>query len=454
MSSNSARIDFQKPVKVKSWWTQSCQMEMIEEPQSSLDNISDAITDVSTSKTNESSDYSFEQNCVELRRSRRSGSNRTDYRQLNGFKKNRQKPSTTSLKTSNTKGRKRKEPLNIPKVDKDCGFENNIPQEPNIIENPLIDWNNITICMSSRRSKSVNNINEIDANLPLISFRRQASLMWNFKFTLTNDIEDNNSILERENFRNVLNGIIYLNINETGLQTSSSTDNKQLCKDNESTNKESTKNENIFQQPYSDIDTLNSHAFEQKNNEVLNIEFNEMSATTLNKQKQSDELNIHINRCDKENSYQINCLEILESYSSELENLILGPINKFREIRSKSSESLMIRTNNSIKRIKSCDDINKLDNSVVDVFKLQKSKKNTTPRKRRQSKRIKYKTNSIEIPDDIQVPEVNYNQVADEMYREHQSQLIEARIKDKEFDKKLESTNFTLVTENIYRPTR
>jgi len=88
MSSSSSHMDFQKPVKVKSRWTQSCQMEMMmEEPQSSLENMSDTITDVLTSETNESTDNSFEPNCVELRRSRRTGSSRTDYRQLNGLKK-------------------------------------------------------------------------------------------------------------------------------------------------------------------------------------------------------------------------------------------------------------------------------------------------------------------------------------------------------------------------------
>nr|BAH72637.1 ACYPI002970 [Acyrthosiphon pisum] len=67
MSSSSPPVDCQKPVKVKSRWTQSCQIEMMmEESQSSLD-MSDTVTDVSLSDSNDSTDYSSEFNSLELR---------------------------------------------------------------------------------------------------------------------------------------------------------------------------------------------------------------------------------------------------------------------------------------------------------------------------------------------------------------------------------------------------
>jgi len=444
MSSSSSPMDYQKHVKVKSRWTQSCQMEMMmEESQSSLDNMSDTI-DVSSSKINECTDYSFESNSIELRRSRRTGSNKTDYRQLNGLKTKQQKPSVTS-KASNKKSRKRKQ---LFKFDKNEKFENNMSQESNIIKHPLIDWNNVKICQLSKKSKSVNNISEIIAKLPLKPIRR-ASLAWNFKYTSTNDIEDNSNLLKKESYDNP-NGIIHSNLNKTRIETSLSIDNKELCNDYKSTFNESTMNENTSQHPKLDVDVLNSNDFEHEN-KVLNTNVDKISVINLNKQKQSDELNKHINQCNTEVQYQV----ITPKYSfSELENLVLGPVNSFGEIRSKSFDSLMIKTNCVIKRSRSYGDISKLEDSTIDVFKLEKKSKEPIPKKRRQSKRIKYKTNSIEIPDDIQVPEVNYDQIADEIYKEHQNQLLEARINDKEFDKKLESTNFTLVNENLYRPNR
>lgn len=448
MSSSSSPMDYQKPVKVKSRWTQSCQMEMLmEESQSSLD-MSDTITDVSTSDLNESIDYTFELNCTKLRRSRRTGNNRTDYRQLNGLKKMVQKKSITS-KTSNKKGKKRKQPLHSTKIDKEDKIKDNKSQALNIIKHPSIDWNNITICQSRRQSKSVNNISEIIATVPPKPIRR-ASLFWEFKFTPQNEVNDNNSILKIKNHNNLSNSMGYLNLNETLLETiSSSTDNSRLFKDDnmlthKTINSLRTNKDTSQQLYYSDV--LTSNNFNRHSNEVLNNEHDK------------------IKRCREFDKIQ-SCNEIFNKYfstesnlvSSELKNLRFSPIYKYKKIRSKSVDSLTTKTNDdTMRRSKSNDDINKLENFEVNTFKstFHKLIKKPIPNKRRQSKRIKPKNNYIEILDDMKVPAVNYDQVADDIYREHKNQLLEARMNDKEFNQKLKSTNFTLVNENVYRPNR
>lgn len=449
MSSSSSPMDYQKHVKVKSRWTQSCQMEMLmEESQSSLD-MSDTITDVSTSDLNESTDFNFEHNCTELRRSRRTSNNRTDYRQLNGLKKTVQKKSITS-ETSNKRGRKKKQPLHTTKTDKDQ-FKDNTSQELNIIKLPSIDWNNIKFCQSREQSKSVNNLSEIVAMVPSKPIRR-ASLFWEFKFTPQNEVKDNNSILSIKNCYNLSNSMDYLNLKETLLETvSSSTDNSLLFEDNNDKNK--TTNEDTSQQLYYS-DALNSKNVNGYNNEMLNFGLNNISVTNFNKQKHSDEFSTHINQSGQ--TFEVNCSTVSNLFSSELKNLRFSPIHKNRKIRSKSFDSLIIKSNDTMRRFKSYDDIDKLENFEVDTFisTLHKLIKESIPNKRRQSKRIKPKNNYVEILDDMKVPEVNYDHVADEIYREHKNQLLEARMNDKEFNQKLESTNFTLVNENVYRPTR
>lgn len=454
MSSSSSPMDYQKPVKVKSRWTQSCQMEMMmEESQSSLD-MSDTITDVSTSDLNESTDYTFELNCTKLRRSRRTGNNKTNYRQLNGIKKTIQKKSITS-KTSNKRGRKRKQPLHSTKFDKEYKAKDIKSQELNIIKHPSIDWNNITICQSRRQSKSVNNISEIIAMVPPKPVRR-ASLFWEFKFTPQNEVKDHNSVLKIKNHYNLSNSMGYLNLNETLLETiSSSTDNSRLFEDDilthKNVNSPTTNKDTSLRLYYSDA--LNSNNFSRHSNQVLNNEHNKISVTNFNKKKQSDKFNIHVNR---DQPFKINYSTGSNLFTSELKNLRFNPLYEYRKIRSKSFDSLITKTNDTMRRSKSNDDINKLENFEVDTFisTFHKLIKKSIPNKRRQSKRIKPKNNYIDVLDDMKVPEVNYDQVADDIYREHKNQLLEARMNDKEFNQKLESTNFTLVNENVYRPNR
>lgn len=416
MFSRNSLMDYQKPVKVKSRWTQSSQMEMMmEESQSSLDNMSDAITDVSTSDLNESIDYNSELNSVDLKISRRIISNKIDFRQLNGLITAQQHNSPSSI-ILNKIIRKKKQQLNSLNV-----------KNKNNISHTSIDMNKITISLSKRKSKSVNNINDyIIENIPQKPIRR-ASLSWKFTYAPINKMEYEKSNQQKDIYYNISGTV--KNSNQTVLEIkSSSTKNNILCMNDKFICKENPTYNNTFQKSYSDRDALNLEDV----HELINNKFNNIE---LNKQKKPDMLNISMDQSKEENPYQI------------------SSIYKSRRIRSKSLDSLMIKSNNNIKRCKSYNDINKLD-TVVDAFKMKQLKKNPTKKKRRQSKRIKPKNNYIEILDDMKVPVVNYDQEADQIFREHKNQLMEARMNDKDFDEKLKSTNFTLINENIYRPNR
>lgn len=433
MSSSSPPVDYQKPVKVKSRWTQSCRIEMlIDESQSSLD-MFDSITDISSSDLNDSTDYSFEFNSLELRESHRTASNETNYRQSN------QKKKKMSSKNVEEKEHIKKQLSNISDNDQENKFKYNISQESNIIKrHTSVNWNTISIF----QSKSVNNISEIIDKLPSKPIRR-ASVPWKFKFSFTKDVKDSIKLLKNEDYYNLSNAINYLNLNKM-----------LLSEDNTLALKENTTNKNTSTQSYCfDVCDLNCRDFDGLSNKILNFtEPNEISTENLNKFRQSDELNVVVKQFSKK--YQNTNLEVHKSFLSESENLKYNPIYKSRKIRSKSCDSVLKKTYYSLKRCKSFDDFNKLRNSMVDGFKLQKLEKKSPKKKRRQSKRIKPKNKSIEILDDIKVPEVNYNQVADEIYKEHKNQLLEARTNDIEFDEKLKATNFTLVDENVYRPNR
>ncbi|XP_060834189.1 uncharacterized protein LOC132917458 [Rhopalosiphum padi] len=433
MSSSSPPVDYQKPVKVKSRWTQSCQIEMMmEESQSSLD-MSDTVTDVSTSDLNDSTDYSSEFNSLELRKSRKTTNNRRNYRRSN------QKKKKISSKSFNEEEQKWKQLSNTSVI----GQEYNISQESNIIRrHTSVDWNNISIF----QSKSVNNMTEIIDKLPSKPIRR-ASIPWKFKFSFTKDVKDNARLLEKDlDYLDLSNAIKYLNLNELLL----SNENKLTRKENIIDNHTIT-----AQQSYClNMRDLNCRDFDGLSKKILNItELNEISTKNLNKFEQSDELTLSGKQYNEKD--QNTNLEIPKSFFSEPENLKCNPVCKLREIRSKSCDFVLKKTYYSFKRYKSFDDLNQLKNSVIDTFKLQKpEKKSPKKKKRRQSKRIKPKNNHIEILDDMKVPEVNFNQVADEIYKEHKNQLLEARINDVEFDEKLKATNFTLVDENVYRPNR
>ncbi|XP_060861460.1 uncharacterized protein LOC132938562 isoform X2 [Metopolophium dirhodum] len=426
MSSSSPPVDYQKPVKVKSRWTQSCQIEMMmEESQSSLD-MSDTVTDVSSSDSNDSTDYSSEFNSLELRKSRRTSSNRTNYRQSN-----RKKQKITS-KNFNEKELKEKQLSNISDNDQENKFKYNISQESNIKRNTSVGWNTISIF----QSKSVNNISENIDKLPSKPIRR-ASVPWKFKFSFTKDLKDNIRLLEKDDYYNISNAIKYLNLNKI-----------LLSEDKKLTQKENTTNKDTSQQSYCiNVSNLNCRDFDGLSNKILNIE-----VSAENKLKQSHELNMDVKHFNE--IYQNTNLEVPKSFLFKSKNLKCNPIYKLREIRSKSCDSILKKTYYSFKRCKSYDSVNQLKDSVTDSFKLQKPEKKSPKKKRRQSKRIKPKNNYIEILDDMKVPEVNYNLVADEIYKEHKNQLLEARMNDIEFNEKLKATNFTLVDENVYRPNR
>jgi len=426
MSSSSPPVDYQKPVKVKSRWTQSCQIEMMmEESQSSLD-MSDTVTDVSSSDSNDSTDYSSEFNSLELRKSRTTSSNRTNYRQSN------RKKQKISSKNFNEKELKEKELSNMSDNDQENKFKYNISQESNFKRNTSVDWNTISIF----QSKSVNNISENIDNLPSKPIRR-ASVPWKFKFSFTKDLKDNIRLLEKDDYYNLSNAIKYLNLNKI-----------LLSEDNKSTQKENTTNKDTSQQSYCiNVCNLNCRDFDGLSNKILNIE-----VSAENKLQQSHELNMDVKHFNEK--YQNTNLEVPKSFLFKSKNLKCNSIYKLREIRSKSCDSILKKPYYSFKRCKSYDDLNQLKESVIDSFKLQKPEKKSPKKKRRQSKRIKTKNNCIEMLDDMKVPEVNYNLVADEIYKEHKNQLLEARINDIEFDEKLKATNFTLVDENVYRPNR
>lgn len=442
MSSSSSTMDYQKPVKVKSRWTQSCQMEMMmEESQSSLD-MSDTITDVSTSDLNDVTDDGSELNAIELRRSRRISSSKTDYKQLNGLKTNRKKKCII-FKTSKKRGRKKKELLNTT----ENGNEDNM-QKSNIIIHPSVDWNCVQNFQSKVHSKSVNNINEIIDNCSSKPKIRRASLSWGFKFT--NEVEDNSSILEKYSFCNFSNELKQLNLNDTLLKITS-IDNQQLC-DKKLDKEANIANDHMSTQAYLYVDVNCKHS-DEKCNEVSNINEIEVSQANLNKQKQLDELNEHMNQLDENNTFQSNNVLVHKPLSPELKNIQYSPKNSQKKIRSKSLEVFKVKTATILKRSKSYDDMNKLK-YPVDALKLKKLQIRSPKKNRRQSKRIKPNKKNLEILDDMKVPEINYDQVADKVYREHKNQLLEARINDKEFDQKLKTTNFTLVNENVYRPNR
>lgn len=422
-------MDYQKPVKVKSRWTQSCQMEMLmEESQSSLD-MSDVITDVSTSDLNDSAENNSELNSVELRRSRRTN-NKTDFRQLNGLKKTRQQKSTSS-KISNKVAWKKNQSLNSLNIENENKCKDYMLREFNIIHSS-VNLNNIKMCQLRRQSLSVNNINNIvNEKLPPKPPIRRASLSWKFTFTPTNEIKNSNSNQEKDIHFNISNKIKNLNLNDKLLEISSSTSNGQLCKDKKLISIDNTiYYENTFQKSYPDINTLNFKDVHEQINS-----------------------NISMDKLEKEKSFKIS--NLVKSNFSELKNVQFSSIFRPKLVRSKSLDLLTIKTNNNIKRSKSYNDINNSINSVaINDFKIKVSKNKSPKKKRRQSKRIKPKDNYIELLDNIITPVVDYDKEADEIYKEHKNQLAEARINDKEFDEKLKSTNFTLINENIYRPNR
>lgn len=449
-------MDYQKPVKVKSRWTQSCQMEMMmEESQSSFD-MSDTITDISTSDLNESTDYTSELNSVERRRSRRTGSNRTDYRQLLGLKTTRQKKPIIP-KTGSKKGRKKKQPLDIFTNNKN-NFKNDISLEfRNIIKNSDVDWNCISICGSSKS----------DIELPSRKCTRRGSLSWNFKFPTMKQIEDNKNPLEKNNSHNISYAIDNLNLSDTLLVVKSPITPKKIFKDDKSLfHKDNEINDNPSQPYCPDIDALSCKIVNKQNQGVLKMtKIIETSITSQPEQLEkknvvlpdSTHFDLLTNQNCVKNDHQINEV-IVSKYITQSGISHCHPTFKFRHIRSKSVDSIMIGTKNytynSFKRSKSCDFINNSENSLVNVFKIQKPPKKSPKKKRRQSLRIKPKINNLEIFEDIRVPEINYDQVADEIFKEHKKQLFEARSNDFEFDQKLKSTNFTLINENLYRPDR
>lgn len=450
MSSSSSPMDYQKPVKVKSRWTQSCQMEMMmDESQSSLD-MSDTITDVSTSDLNESTDHSSELTSMNLRRSRRIGNNRTDYRQLNGLKITR-KNKSSAFKLSNKKGRKKKQLLSTTSTDNEDQCKKNVLKEFNVIKSLSIDWDNITIYRSERKSKSVNDLNEVIENIPPRPIRR-ASLSWGFTFTSAEKVSD--SILKMGSYDNISNAIECINLNETLIaETSPSIDNKRVDIDDKLVYNENIASENVSpKSSCSVINGSNCRDFDVQTNAVLKLNtFIETDSTELN---QKTESSLESDKCDKEKTHHINHLITPKFSMSEFENFKFSLDYKPRKIRSKSVDNFTEKTINTIRRCQSYNDLNKLKNPSDFTLKLQKSHKKFAPQKRRQSKRIKPKNNCMDILDDIKVPQIDYNQVADEIYKEHKNQLHNARINDEEFDKKLKSTNFTLVNENVYRPNK
>lgn len=452
MSSSSSPMDYQKPVKVKSRWTQSCQMEMmIDESQSSLD-MSDTVTDVSTSDLNESIDHSSELNSMKLRRSRRIGNNRTNYRQLNGLKITK-KNKSSDFKLSNKKGQKKKQLLSTTSTDNEDQCKENIFKESNIIKPLSIDWDNITFDRSEKKSKSVNDLSEVIVNTSSRSVRR-ASLSWGFTFTSTENCTGN-SKLKMGNFDNISNAIECINLNETLLvETSPSIDSKQLDIYDKLVSKEEIISENTF--PKSKCSVIfgsNCRDFNVQSTAVLkNNTFNETSTDSA-ELNQKTKLSLQSDKCDREKTH-ISHLVTPKFSISEFENFKFSPKYEPGKIRSKSVNYFTKKTTNIIRRCRSYNDLNQLKNCIDFSLKSQKSHKELVPQKRRQSKRIKPKSNCMDILDDIKVPEIDYNQVADEIYKEHKNQLHNARINDEEFDKKLKSTNFTLVNENVYRPNK
>lgn len=437
-------MDYQKPVKVKSRWTQSCQMEMMEESQSSLD-MSDTITDVSNSDLNESTDYSFELNSVELRRSHRTENSKTDCRPLIGLRADTQKEPVTS-KTINIKGEQKKQLLNTFKKDEEDKCKDNVPSEDS--NGCSIDWNNITNFQSEKLSGSDDCLNKVDKTLQKPN--SQASLPQNY--TYTNGFGDNNSIQEED--CNLSNAIQHFNINETSLKiTPSSIENKSSDK---IVHHENTACANNLQKlDYSNINSLNDRKLDEKNNGVLNNKLNEKLNSSSNIQKLFETINTSVIMCDDEKACQNSNFMVPNFSSFELNNSRCHSDLKHRKIRSKSVDSKTeTKAITALRHCKSYEDVSKLKNSVVCDFKFVNTKKKSFPEKRRQSNRIKPKTNSIELLDDIKVPEVDYDKVADEIYKEHKNQLIEARTNDSEFDEKLKSTNFKLIDENLYRPNR
>lgn len=427
-------MDNHNHVKVKSRWTQFCQMNM-EESQSSLE-MSDSITDVSSSDLNENTDHSFELNSLEITRSSRTSRNRTNYRQFSMIKTTQQKNlfiSNNSNKNSLNIKQSLRTPVN--------GKKDNVHQEPkDIIEGTSVNWNHITIYQTREKSKSCNDISRLIEKCPSKPIRR-TSLSWEFTFT---SINEGDNYYNLSNTRKHLNKIKSLELGKRSL----STNYKQLCKEEECLSKINVSDENISQKPYYiDIDALNGKNDDGHTKVVLNMNNFEISKINSNKQEQFDDLNKHVNHSDTEKIYKFPKSSSAELGSSRYSRSIY----KYREIRSKSLDFLMTKTKSSFKRSNSCDDIKKLENSVV-TFKLQKLRKHPK-KKRRQSKRIKPKIkSSMDMFDDVKVPEVDYNQEADIIFQEHKNQLLEAQIKDKEFDQKLKSTNFTLVNENLYQP--
>lgn len=393
-------MNFQKHVKVKSRWLQSSQMEMMmEESQSSLD-MSDTVTDVSTSDINESTDYSSKLKSIELRSLGRTGSSNFNHSQLNGSKiiPQRIKQNLTS-KTPTKKNRKK------------ILFVNNFKIVENNCKNDSQNFNIIS-------SLACNN-DEIDDKLPLKSFC-QIPLSSELALKPKNE-KDSNLIAQDKNKQS------YVSYETNHLEENNTVIKMDCIPSNDyCSSKQIFENvKNIPRQlNFSENDNFISENFDVLKNGVSNIELNTIYLVTNSNEQKFIKLN-------EENKYS--------KYKS-------------RKMRSKSCDILWtkVNINNTIRRYKSFDDIYKSDMSVVDFSKFQISQK----KKRRQSKRIKPKNNCIEIFDDMIVPNVNYDQVADEIYAEHENQLLQARLNDKELDEKLKSTNFTLINENLYRPNK
>jgi len=408
---------------------------MMEESQSSLE-MSDTITDVSPSDINESTDCSSELKSMEARRSGRTGSSKTDYRRLNGSKTTPQKiKQNLASKTPTKKSRKKLRLVNTSEIDEDI-FKESISQESNILS-PL-----------------AYNVVEIDDGLPQKSSR--ASLSRQLALNPKNEKDNNINALDKSKDSDVPYETECLDVNNTILKMASipSDDyfsSEKLFENVKETNERCTTNESIpLQLHYSEDNDFISGDIDALKNEVLNIKLDTLALTSYNEHgfvKSNKHTRTHL--CNEEKTYQTNPVK---QFPSEFENFKCYPIYKSKKVRSKSCDFLSkkINVHNTFRRYKSFDDINKSENSNVDFSKFQTSRK----KKRRQSKRIKPKNNCIEILNDIKVPEVNYDQVADEIYAEHKNQLLIARMNDKEFDEKLKFTNFTLINENLYRPNR
>ncbi|XP_050545151.1 uncharacterized protein LOC126907706 [Daktulosphaira vitifoliae] len=462
-SPTCSQTDYQKPVKVKSRWTQSCQMEMLmEESQSSFE-MSDTVIDNSTDDFNENIECNEVFRSTEVRRSsRRSGNTRTDYRQLLGLKKNKDKKVNTPKSFNLRRGRKKKHSIDLLKKEnhvKDTSTSCVRVHDDSVLQKSSVDWNIITVWGSSR---------SVDIELSHKSIRRN-SLSWNFKFIDTNVVElpkvyneDTNQILNKNT--KILN--LHKNISE-----SATTINKiMLCKSNNLVDNHKSEINNEFNM----CNILNSNIVLSKNTEeiiphvTLDTKMYEslinsigqqtnslISSSNIKKlsQRKNDTITETNNFVNKNYKLDLKTHKYFTIIKDELFQSNFNPHN----LRSKSVDSVLdkVKTNNFnvLKRYKSCDNFEVNHSCSKMIISLPSQVKSPT-KNRRQSKRIKPKNNFIDLLDDIKVPDVNYNKVAIEISKEHEQQLLKAKCNDQEFNEALKSVNFTLINENMYRPDR